>query len=208
MPIATERRQFYDSEIRVAAGLRSVWSMTKRFLSFARNRSARQFKASAAYGAEAAGWKSTWSRASLFRAPPCRFRIRLSSSLLRGRGRHAVAVVLDFRGVGLSAFSIMVVRQPRRGPERGGGGRLGIMISFFRRSAVGARPKLDGTSVRGTTFKDCVRTARVIFLSPLRASASAQWEGFGRLDSCKRSTSTSLTGTRSISAGRSTQPSA
>jgi hypothetical protein len=64
MSIATEKRQFYDGEIRVAARPRYAhverrcWlaicgSMTKRFPGFARNRIVRQFKASAAYGANA-----------------------------------------------------------------------------------------------------------------------------------------------------------
>src|ERR1700722_20000209 len=48
-----------------------------------------------------------------------------SPALLRGRSRHAVAVVLDLGGVGLPLFSIMVVRQGRLRGRASGRSPLG-----------------------------------------------------------------------------------
>jgi hypothetical protein len=197
----------------VAAGVRSAGSMTKRFPDFARRSDFLTLRAIALYASSRRALLTALTpnrrvvrRESLLRSRPCSSRIRFPAALLRGRRRHAVAVVLDLRSVGLSAFSIMVVREAR------------LRARAWRRNPPGhcdAPSSVDPLSERTssiapqrTAFKDCVRTARAIFPSPLGESASAQWEGCGRLDSCKRSTSTSLTGTRSISADRSTQPSA
>jgi hypothetical protein len=98
---------------RGATGLRSAGSMTNRFLSFAQPHGAAVQGERLLTPLTPKRKRRIARRASLLSAPSCRFRVGLAAALLRGRRRHAVAVVLDLRGVGLSPFSIMVVRQAR-----------------------------------------------------------------------------------------------
>ena len=95
---------------RGATGLRSAGSMTNRFLSFAQPHSAAVQGERLLTALTLEHKRRIARRASLLRAPYCRFRVGLAT-LLRGRRRYAVAVVLDLRGVGLSPFSTTVVRE-------------------------------------------------------------------------------------------------
>ena len=102
-----------------ATGLRAARST---FLSFAQPHRA-AVQGDACLGANAKA--QAGARVSLLYAPSCRSRVGLAGALLHGRRRHAVAVVLDFRGVGLSPFSITVVRQGRLGGRAWGKSPLG-----------------------------------------------------------------------------------
>src|ERR1700722_3720996 len=136
---------------RGATGLRAAGSMTNRFLSFAQPHSAAVQGERLLTVLTPKHKRRIARRASLLPAPSCRFRVGLATTLLRGRRRHAVAVVLDLRGVGLSPFSITFVRQALLGARAWRRSPLGhydapssVDLLWERTSSTTSRNRLQG----------------------------------------------------------------
>jgi hypothetical protein len=175
MPIATGRRQFYDSGVEPYCqplscsggvgryGLRSVRTMTKRQSVCAQLHCAPQALPERC--------------ASFLRPRPYRSRIGVRRALLFGRRRHTLLIVLDLRCVWLPAFSIAVLRQVRLRAGAWWRDRLGHHDVPFPSILPETAASLTGISARRTMFDDCPRTACAIFLWLLRESASVQEAG-------------------------------